>query len=227
MCTLDPRRRVLRWDPDLEPHGDNMEFRLTYAGRLLAHKDDGKLRQRSLHVHDVRKEFHKQLKVLWSEQPILRQIQKDGSSVELVFGTEGYPNLNQIFRHDGFNWLPMVTEENGLICKLDILMLRHGQPGRVLYDVDNRLKTLFDALRKAKSPSELGASTATGQLIPTSDEDPFYVLLEDDRLITHISVTSDTLLEPIPSVLPEESVRLVIGVTVRPYKVVPENSGYA
>jgi hypothetical protein len=34
-------------------------------------------------------------------------------------------------------------------------MLREGQPGRVLYDIDNRLKTLFDALRIAKGPNEL------------------------------------------------------------------------
>jgi hypothetical protein len=121
----------------------------------------------------------------------------------------------------------MVTEENGLICKLDILMLRHGQPGRAIYDVDNRLKTLFDALRKAKVPLELGAGTSSGQVMPAEDEDPFYILLEDDKLITHISVTTDTMLEPVSSVLPNEAVRLVISVTIRPYRVFPENSGYA
>jgi len=30
----------------------------------------------------------------------------------------------------------MVTEHNGLICKLEILLLRSGVQGRVLYDVD-------------------------------------------------------------------------------------------
>jgi hypothetical protein len=204
-----------------------MEFRLTYAGQLLAHKDNEKLRERSLHVHSIRRALHKQLKVLWSSHPVLKQIQKDGSSVELVHGSEDCPPLNKIFQDNGFNWLPMVTEENGLICKLNILMLRHGQLGRAIHDVGNRLKTLFDALRKAKVPSELGAGTSTGQVMPADNEDPFYVLLEDDKLITDISVTTDTMLEPVPSVPPDEAVRLVIGVAIRPYRVFPENSGYA
>jgi hypothetical protein len=63
--------------------------------------------------------------------------------------------------------------------------------------------------------------------MPADNEDPFYVLLEDDKLITDISVTTDTMLEPVPSVRPDEAVRLVIGVAIRPYRLFPENSGYA
>jgi hypothetical protein len=227
---MTPRRRVLRWDPWLNPDGNAMEFKLTYAGPLLAHKDTGatreRLRQRSLHVHTMRKIFHGQLKTLWSEHPVLQQISKDGSSVELYVGS-GAPPLNQIFQEEGFNWLPMVTKANGLICKVDVLMLRHGQPGNALYDVDNRLKTLFDALRKADGPDELGASTAHGKLAPEADEDPFYVVMQDDKLITHLSVTTDTLLEPVPNVLCEQAVRLVIDITIRPYRAFAETAGYA
>src|SRR5262245_57004992 len=82
--------------------------------------------------------------------------------------------MRKIYKHDGFDWLPIVTEQNGLICKLDILMLREGVPRAVLHDVDNRLKTLFDALRKAKDAQELGAKTIQGQLTPQPDENPFY-----------------------------------------------------
>ena len=35
-------------------------------------------------------------------------------------------------------WKPIVTEDNGLICALDILMLRKGPPGEVRTDIDNR-----------------------------------------------------------------------------------------
>lgn len=204
-----------------------MEFRLTYSGKLLAHRDDKRLPERSLHVHDLRRVFHRQLQTLWSEHPTLREISVHGGTSFLGVRGPEPPPMNQVFAHDGFNWLPMVTEENGLICKIDVLMLRYGQPGRVLHDVDNRLKTLFDALRKAKGPSELGAVASSGQVKPDSTEDPFYVLLEDDRLITHLSVTTDTLLEPVPNVTPNESVRLVISVSVRPYRVHSENIGYA
>jgi hypothetical protein len=82
-------------------------------------------------------------------------------------------------------------------------------------------------LRKAKGPDELGARTNQGLLKPRAEENPFYVLLEDDSLITHLSVTSDTLLEPVPDVPTDEAVRLVIDVTVRPHTPFLENLGYA
>jgi hypothetical protein len=166
------------------------------------------------------------LKVLWSEHPVLQQIKSDGSSVYL-YGGSGAPPLNQIFQEEGFNWLPMVTKENGLICKVDVLMLRQGQPGKALYDIDNRLKTLFDALRKADGPNELGAGTKQGKLTPNVGEDPFYVVLQNDNLITHLSVTTDTLLEPVDNTSPEQAVRLVIDVTVRPYRAFAETAGFA
>jgi len=48
-----------------------------------------------------------------------------------------------------------------------------------LHDVDNRLKTIFDALRMAKGPKELGGGTTQGMQRPTSDEDPFFVVMND------------------------------------------------
>jgi hypothetical protein len=216
--------RILRWDPDFDPSEGDMEFRLTYEGPLLAHRDDKRLEQRKRHTHDIRRRFHTQLKALWREHPILSAQAAQASRGESSFMTEH-------FLHDGFNWLPIVTDSNGLICKLDILMLRHGKPGKVLWDIDNKLKTIFDSLRKARGPKELG----DGTIKPAPDEDPFYVLLEDDRLITHVAVTTDTLLEPVKvetsegmvEVPEDEAARLVINVTVRPYSPYLENIGYA
>jgi hypothetical protein len=152
-----------------------MEFRLTYAGPLLAHRNDKRLAERSRHVHAIRKEFHKQLDALWKNHPTLQQIIKDGASVSMYVGGNG-PEMQKIFQHDGFNWVPIVTEHSGLICKLGVLMLRGSPPGKALFDIDNCLKTLFDALRKAKSSFELGAGTTAGQARPDPNEDPFYVL---------------------------------------------------
>ena len=108
-----------------------MEFRLTYAGQLLAHRDDKRLEQRKLHVHKLRQEFHKQLKLLWDKHPMLAEYQTKPAA-----WWHGRPKLLQRFNHEGFEWLPIVTEESGLICKLDILMLRQGRPGQVLWDID-------------------------------------------------------------------------------------------
>ena len=210
---IAPERRVLQWDPYLNPDEGDMEFRLTYAGRLLARRATS-----HFDVHDLRKEFHKQLKVLWLNHPVLQEIQKHGSSVRRRLFVRVCPqNARENFKSEGFNWLPMATTANGLICKVEMLMLRTGPPGQALFDLDNRLKTVFDALRKATGPDELGAGTASGQIVPDPDEDPFYVVLEDDRLITHLSVTTDTLLEPVLNVPANEAVRLVVNVTIRPY----------
>jgi hypothetical protein len=192
-----------------------MEFRLTYAGKLLAARNDKRVSERSLHVHALRRHVHSQLKELWRVHPVLVK------DAEAYMGLA--PGFEPRFQSEGFTWLPIVTKHNGLICKLEILLLRQGNPGNVLHDIDNKLKTLFDALRIANGPQELGAGTSQGKQTPQADEDPFCVLLEDDNLITHVAVTRDRLLEPVPGVLIDEAVRLVLDVTVRPYDVHMEN----
>jgi len=46
--------------------------------------------------------------------------------------------------------------------------------------------------------------------IPTDQENPFFCLLEDDNLITHLSVTTDRLLEPI-----EDPLEVILMARVR------------
>jgi hypothetical protein len=196
-----------------------MYFRLTYAGPLLAHRDGERLAERSLHVHDIRKKFHRQIKKLWIDHPVLANDEYNKSGV--VGGTP----IKEIVQ-DGFRWLPIANEGNGLTCAVDLLMLRDGPPGHALTDVDNRLKTVFDALRMAKGADELGASTSRGKQAPGQDEAPFYVVMQDDKLITHLSVTTDILLDPVPNVPAKDAVRLVINVSVRPYHVHMENLSF-
>src|ERR1700704_6189454 len=103
-----------------------MEFRLTYANKLLSTNDRNgqRLRERSLHVHEVRKALHPQLKLLWDQHPTLREEKRHGPRRK-----PGAPQMYEIFDREGFKWLPIVTKANGLICKIDILMLRNGPPG--------------------------------------------------------------------------------------------------
>ena len=60
-------------------------------------------------------------------------------------------------------------------------------------DLDGRLKTIFDALRLPDSLAEAGG------IGPQDDETPFFCLLQDDKLISEVSVTTDQLL-----VLPQQ-----------------------
>jgi hypothetical protein len=105
------------------------------------------------------------------------------------------------------NFRPLVRETLALQCGLKILFLRKEPPGRVYQggDMDNRLKTLFDAL----------AVPRDGQIVadPTV-EDPIFCLCEDDGLIKRIDVDTQRLLSrPNSSV---HDVHLVIEVDVRP-----------
>ena len=194
-----------------------MEFRLTYAGELLARN---KKPIRSVRLHAIRWKFHEQLETLWKVHPVLA---RGYSEAPVVVTTK----MKEIKPRFDINWCPIVRKDNGLICELDILMLRKGPPGKAHSDIDNRLKTIFDALRMPQSEQEMPAEKE-GETPSTGLEGrPFYVLLEDDSLITHVTVTSDILLEPVDGILTDTSIRLVINVTVRPYDVRVGNVQFA
>jgi len=96
-------------------------------------------------------------------------------------------------------------------------MLRPELPGGIVRsggDIDNRLKTLFDALRLPGMPQEIASSTR-----PSSTTEPNFTLLEDDAPITRVNVETDRLLAaPDPN-----QVRLIIRVNVRASQVIYGN----
>jgi hypothetical protein len=196
-----------------------MEFRLTYDGELLADSERSAAKRRSLadHKHEIRKRFHPQLTRLWDITPFLRDPQS-GPDVLLARGPElpdhSVDALATEFSEFDYRFVPLVTQKMKLLCGLEILFLRNEPPGAVLRsgDLDNRLKTLFDALRKPARPAELGQ-----YVTPATDEDPFFCLLEDDSLITKVSVETDTLLEAVKG--DPNDVRVTITVRIRPYQM--------
>jgi hypothetical protein len=76
-------------------------------------------------------------------------------------------------------------------------------------DLDNRIKTLFDALRLPKSLEEVNGEV---------QDEPIFCLFEDDRLISEFRIVADHLL-----LLPKETeanpndVFLVIDVTLHAF----------
>lgn len=157
-----------------------MRFTLTYTGDLRANA-------RPDHKHDLRKSFHLQLQKLWQQEPLL-------DSREWFDGSNKSTSIDLNRRIGSFRFIPLVSPDLYLVCELNISMLRPEQPGAIVTqggDIDNRLKTLFDALRCPNDESELPKG-----INPGGDEDPFFCLLEDDSLITSISVKTDRLLIP-------------------------------
>jgi hypothetical protein len=55
-------------------------------------------------------------------------------------------------------------------------------------DIDGQLKTIMDALRIPDGAQE------TANARPEAGETPFFCLLEDDRLVSEVHVTTDELL---------------------------------
>ncbi|HEX7759820.1 MAG TPA: hypothetical protein VF459_09975 [Caulobacteraceae bacterium] len=219
---MTSRALILAHDPEFDPDGCPMRFRLTYEGRL---EGNGSPR----HKHEIRKALHPQLKRLWQVEPNLMRWRDYSKEPPLRNPTEagerGRPvpqALAELYQRNGFSFVPLVTEQAMLSVGIDILFLRPQLPGGLIKsaDIDNRLKTLFDGLRMPTSADELGGHT------PAEGEEPFFVLLEDDRLISHLSVETDVLLEPTPSAkgrdLPNDA-RLVMTISLKPYFVTTGN----
>ena len=199
-----------------------MEFRLTYAGPLYG-QNTRETESKVAHKHSLRKHFHRQLRAIWQQHPVL---------MDYVAVKQKYPDAHMFepYEREGFLWQPLVRGGmHSIVCRLDIMMLRHGGKGGVLTDIDNRLKTLFDALQMVDRPEQLPLQPDGSRAKPDTDESPFYVLLENDRFITALTVETDTLLEPVLDpgtgkfVPMENAVRLFISVTARPYRVHLDN----
>ena len=158
-----------------------MEFTLYYRGILKA---NGGAKEK----HELRRIFHRQLKELWHQKPLIN-FQKT-----MLDTTTKNQSLNIIKKIHNFELDPLDTEKATLIAELSISLLRPEPPGSLILnsgDIDNRLKTLLDALKVPASPGELPPEEKPGP-----DETPFFCLLEDDSLITKISVSTDRFLEP-------------------------------
>lgn len=97
----------------------------------------------------------------------------------------------------GFTFVPLVTAEMSIVAEISLVVLRPEPVGRLLTqggDIDNRLKTLFDALTMPRHSNAVPEKTA-----PKDDQRPhFFCLLEDDNLVTALSVRTEQLLEDVP-----------------------------
>ena len=122
------------------------------------------------------------------------------------------------FSHSGYRFVPLVCERFHLQCSLDFLILREDPIGSFRGDLDNRLKTLIDALRMP-TESEMRNKLDVRAMMRW----PFFCLLADDKFITSFSVKSDTLLSKKPD---RSFVKLVIGVTIQPTYATDFNLGF-
>lgn len=189
-----------------------MDFTLVYRGPLPA-ATSGNPRAREKQA--IRRVLDAQLRQAWLELPGLAQFTRINKG-ELVKGRlEATPrDQNHSYLEVGeFRIVPLVQRKIRVACDIHLTLLRRESPGAVVHggDLDNRLKTLLDAFRMPQSLAELGSDHAAEQEHPF-----FYCLLEDDSLITSLSVETHQLFLPIADAAGQHDVDLLIRVRLRP-----------
>lgn len=215
-----------------------MKFTLIYDGDLPASGNKPK----PAYASAIRNEFHDQLSDLWNSHVILRQLKRTArtgkyrgagyfaggpmpwSPTRLPDYNDPIPPLQEgqtdfcapIAVPEVGSFIPLVRHSLYLACALDILFLRHEEPLNLMKqggDLDGRLKTLFDGLRMPCDASQQAGIDLTA--------DPLYVLLEDDILVSDLSIKTGRLLGDRTKKL--HAVRLTIDVTVKVLRVMVEN----
>jgi hypothetical protein len=205
-----------------------MKFTLVFDGELRSNAD---FRRK----WEIRSQLHPQLAELWQISPPLLTLQRtryvpkndhyqyleshhssDATELEPPPGWNSpdpaNPNtmdlLAPIKRGDR-NFLLLVRNSLALHCGLKITFLRKEPPGRVYQggDLDNRIKTLFDALSVPNKDQVIADDKTI--------DDPIYCLVKDDGLISSIAVNTQTLLSS-PNAS-HHQVHLLIEVDVRLY----------
>ena len=218
MCAQS--QEVLFIDPYHHWKDNVVEFRLVYQGQLLGASRNN---TRAEHKHQIRRYFHPQLKRLWSTNPALcdlNEVDAQFTSGDLVVTERRrIDQLADNYSRGKHRFVPLVTQDLVLACALDVLLMRRDNVRLLIQsgDLDNRLKTLFDALRIPDSSEGMGA--------PEDDENPFYCLLQDDSLITEVTLKTDMLLtdrEPAG----KNEVLLVIAVRIAPIDLTQRNQAF-
>jgi hypothetical protein len=213
-----------------------VKFTLIYDGDLPSSGNKSK----PIEASNIRNAFHDQLADLWDSHVIFRQMARTARTYpHLTFWSSeeypppGLPDYKEQIQPlqpgqtdycapipvsaAGVSYVPIVRNSLYLAAAVDILFLRHEEPLSLMRqgrDLDGRLKTLFDALKMPdpKEPIYKGADPMA---------DPLYVVLEDDSLISDVSIKSGRLLGR--GEKKKHQVRLTVDVTIKVLRVFQQN----
>jgi hypothetical protein len=207
-----------------------MRFHLVYSGPLSASGNKSKLAEAA----KIRVELHSQMQQLWQTHNALAVLKSEGARRDPKYpmmpgsprkaarhqGITGYSDCLTYITVKDQPFFPLVRRSLDLTCELDILFLRQQDPGELISqggDIDNRIKTLLDALR-VPSPDEQERAPS---IVPSEEAQGLHCLLESDTLVSRLNVDTDRLLSN-KTEHPNE-VHLVIEVTTNVLRVGSHN----
>jgi hypothetical protein len=208
-----------------------LRFHLVYSGPLSASGNKSKLEEAS----QIRAALSPQIKHLWDTHHSLQVLKMEGARPPQNVGMTvamgpggrasprqmlnmGYVDLIPALLINDKPFVPLVRRSLDLNCEIDILFLRQQDPGELISqggDIDNRIKTLLDALRLPDKDEDARAPT------PVSKEGCIFTLMESDTLVSRLNIDTDRLLFP-QTEKPNE-VHLVIEITLNVLRVGPHN----
>lgn len=160
-----------------------MKITLTYRGRIPSARSGGG-KDKVAAISDMRLSFHNQLARLWGEHPF--EVLKEWEDSNFAAGA---PNF--IRRVSGVNFVPFYDERKvGIAVGLEINLLS-GQPKdapKVISagDLDNRIKSVIDALHPPQKDSLSQELTALNRV---------YCLMSDDEAVKEISASTRPFLD--------------------------------
>jgi hypothetical protein len=204
-----------------------MRFHLIYNGQLRASASSSKPRD----VMAIRRELSPQMKHLWKTHHALEVLLHTGAAQKRPNRYRiGEVTPREFAKQDpsafddclttlpvGGKWyMPLVRQSLDLNCELQILFLRQQDPGELISqggDIDNRVKTLLDALRMPTKEEQERA----GEF----NDDGLFCLMESDTLVSRLDVDTGRLL--FAKSTKAHEVHLVIQVTLNVLRVGPHN----
>lgn len=197
--------RVYAADPDFRVGECALKFTLTYEGDLQTGGD------KVVRKHVRRRLFHAQIKRLWEVNSLLKSW---ALPVDQNYAEPAADVLAKRFGTlQGFQFVPLISNAISVEAALHFHVLRPTTFKGETRDIDNIVKTLMDSLKKPQDSGEMPSDA-----YPAEGEAPFFVLLQDDSLVSKITAVGDELLQPVlgKDNIERSDTRVMIDVYIRP-----------
>jgi hypothetical protein len=198
-----------------------MELTLTYRGILPA---AGSVQVK----HRIRQELSGQLLAYWGQLGRLKQLVTDIPNLQVATMARDQFEVPRPLADatkfwwrwplGGYNFVPLVT--NQLESHVELRMRLYRKNQGILFqggDLDNCLKTFFDALQVPKDISQVPPDPKASKR-PETEWTPVFCLMDNDNLVTGLTIQSLRLLtEPLPGFEDKQNyVELELDVFIHP-----------